>query len=77
LCLHYLLPAIETVKLPAGVLALVLMVNVTGTDTPETGLTELAGWKLHVAPAGSPLHETATAETIRLSVARQKIGVHA
>ena len=54
-------PVIETVKVPTGVLALVLIVNVTGTGTPETGFTEVAGWKLHVAPAGSPLHESATA----------------
>jgi hypothetical protein len=47
-----------TVELPVGVLALVLIVNVTVTGVPATGFTELEGEKLQCAPLGKPLQES-------------------
>lgn len=47
-------------KVPAGVLVLVLMIRLTLTGLPETGLTLAPGEKMQVAPAGKPLHAKIT-----------------
>jgi len=54
------LAAIVTGNVPVGVAGVVLMVSEMVIGLDEVGFTELAGWKLQLAPPGRPEQERLT-----------------